>query len=361
MEGDNELTNNMNALVFLAPEKMVFEEVPTPSCPPNGILLKVKACGLCGSDLRTYHCGHANVRPPWILGHEIAGLVAEVGKEIQGYEIGDRLAVAPPVYCGRCVFCRRKEYDLCLNMKEIAQHWRGGFAEYMVIPQEALFLGSVNPIPENISYCEATISEPLSSCMKAQEIGRVEVGESVVIIGAGPVGCFHTEIAHARGASKVIIMDILEGRLELAKRFNPEVVINNAGAGYIPKVLKETDNLGADVVIVACPSDKAQMESLEMVGKGGRVIFFGGLPHGKSQVFLDTNLIHYKNLRIHGSSIFAPRHHKLAIKMIAEGKIKANEYITDVYSLQEYQEAIKVLESGKALKVVLMPDSGVKI
>jgi L-iditol 2-dehydrogenase len=351
----------MNALVFLGPEKMVSEEVSTPSCPPEGILLKVKACGLCGSDLRTYHSGHANVRPPWILGHEIAGVVAEVGKEIQGYKIGDRLAVAPPVYCGRCVFCRQDDYDLCLNMKEIAQHWPGGFAEYMIIPQEALFLGNVNPIPANISYCEATISEPLSSCIKAQEIGRVEVGESVVIIGAGPIGCFHTEIAHTRGVSKVMIMDILEERLELAKRFNPEVVIDSTGPGYISKVLKETDNLGADVVIVACPSKKAQIESLEMVRKGGRVIFFGGLPHGKSQVFLDTNLIHYKNLRIYGSSTFTPRHHKLAIEMIAEGKIKANEYITDVFSLQEYQKAIKVLELGKALKVVLMPDSEVKI
>jgi L-iditol 2-dehydrogenase len=329
----------MDALVFLGPEKMVLEEVSIPSCPPEGILLKVKACGLCGSDLRTYHSGHANVRPPWILGHEIAGVVAEVGKEIQGYKIGDRLAVAPPVYCGRCIFCRQGEYDLCLNMKEIAQHWPGGFAEYMII----------------------TISEPLSSCIKAQEIGRVEVGESVVIIGAGPIGCFHTEIAHTRGVSKVMIMDILEERLELAKRFNPEVVIDSTGPGYISKVLKETDNLGADVVIVACPSKKAQIESLEMVRKGGRVIFFGGLPHGKSQVFLDTNLIHYKNLRIYGSNTFTPRHHKLAIEMIAEGKIKANEYITDVFSLQEYQKAIKVLELGKALKVVLMPDSEVKI
>lgn len=361
MEGKNGVTNNMNALVFLGPEKMVLEEVSIPSCPPEGILLKVKACGLCGSDLRTYHSGHTNVRPPWILGHEIAGVVAEVGKEIQGYKIGDRLAVAPPVYCGRCIFCRQDEYDLCLNIKEIAQHWPGGFAEYMIIPPEALFLGNVNPIPANISYCEATISEPLSSCIKAQEIGRVEVGESVVIIGAGPIGCFHAEIAHTRGASKVMIMDILEERLELAKRFNPEVLINSAGPGYIPRVLKETDNLGADVVIVACPSEKAQIESLEMVRKGGRVIFFGGLPHGKSQVLLDTNLIHYKNLRIHGSSTFTPRHHKLAIEMIAEGKIKANKYITDVFSLQEYQKAIKVLELGKALKVVLMPDSEVKI
>jgi len=345
----------MKALVFQGPENMVLKEVPTPSCPADGVLLKVKACGLCGSDLRTYHNGHKNVTPPWILGHEIAGVVKEVGGEVRGYKKGDRLAVAPPVYCGKCHFCLRGEYDLCLNIKEIAQHWPGGFTEYMVIPKEALFLGNVNFIPENVSFYQAAISEPLSSCIKAQEIAQVEVGDTVIIIGAGPIGCFHTEVAHNKGASRVILMDIMQERLNLAKRFQPEVLINNSRPGYILKVVKETNNLGADVVIVACPSGKAQAESLKMVRKGGRVVFFGGLPHNKSQVSLDTNLIHYKNLRIYGSSRFAPKHNKLALKMIAEGKIKADQYITHILPLKDYQKAIQLLEEGKALKVVLIP------
>jgi len=346
----------MKALVFQGPGNIVFKEVPTPSCPADGILLKVKACGLCGSDLRTYHSGHRNVVPPWILGHEITGVVQEVGKEVQGYKVGDNLAVAPAVYCGKCHFCLRGEYDLCLNIKEIAQYWPGGFAQYMIIPREALSLGNINFIPENISFYQAAISEPLSSCIKAQQIARVEMGDTVVIIGAGPIGCFHTEIAHSRGASKVILMDIMQERLNLAERFHPEVLINNSQSGYISKVIEETDKLGADVVIVACPSGKAQAESLQIVRKGGRVIFFGGLPHDKSEVFLDTNLIHYKNLRVYGCNTFAPKHNKLALKMIAEGKIKADQYITHILPLNDHQKAIQLLEEGKAIKVVFAPN-----
>lgn len=343
----------MKALVFQEPKNILLKEVPDPSCPTDGILLKVRGCGLCGSDLRTYHSGHKNVIPPWILGHEIAGVVEEIGREVKGYKKGDRLAVAPPVYCGKCYFCLRGEYDLCLNIKEIAQHWPGGFAEYMVIPREALLLGNVNFIPRNVSFYQAAISEPLSSCIKAQQMAQVEIGDTVVIIGAGPIGCFHTELAYNRGASKVILMDIMPERLNLAERFQPEVLINNNQSGYISRVFKETNNLGANVVIVACPSGKAQTESTKMVRKGGRIIFFGGLPHNKSQIFLDTNLIHYKNLQVYGSSRFAPEHNKLALKMIAEGKIKADQYITHILPLENYQKAIQLLEDGKALKVVL--------
>ncbi|NQS90376.1 alcohol dehydrogenase catalytic domain-containing protein [Patescibacteria group bacterium] len=343
----------MKALVFQEPKNILLKEVPVPFCPTDGILLKVKGCGLCGSDLRTYHSGHKNVIPPWILGHEIAGVVEEIGREVKGYKKGDRLAVAPPVYCGKCYFCLRGEYDLCLNIKEIAQHWPGGFAEYMVIPKEALLLGNVNFIPKNVSFYQAAISEPLSSCIKAQQMAQVEIGDTVVMIGAGPIGCFHTELAHDRGASRVILMDIMQERLNLAERFQPEVLINNSQSGYISRVFKETNNLGANVVIVACPSGKAQTESIKMVRKGGRIIFFGGLPHNKSQVFLDTNLIHYKNLQVYGSSRFAPEHNKLALKMIAEGKIKADQYITHILPLENYQKAIQLLEDGKTLKVVL--------
>lgn len=345
----------MNALIFEGPRNMALKEVPIPSCPSDGILLKVEACGLCGSDLRTYHSGHKNVTPPWILGHEIAGVVEKVGTKVQGHKKGDRLAVAPPVYCGKCHFCLRGEYDLCLNIKEIAQHWPGGFAEYMIIPRESLFLGNINFIPQNVSFYQTAISEPLSSCIKAQQMTQVQLGDTVVIIGAGPIGCFHAEIAHERGASRVILMDIMQERLNLAKRFQPEVLINNSRPGYVSRVIRETDDLGADVVIVACPSDKAQAESLEMTRKGGKIVFFGGLPHGKSQVSLDTNLIHYKNLRVYGSSRFAPEHNKLALKMIAEGKIKADEYVTHILPLKDYQKAIQLLEEGKALKIVLTP------
>lgn len=345
----------MRALVFKGIENLVLEEVETPTCPEDGILLHVKACGFCGSDLRTYHFGHRNVNPPWIIGHEVAGEVVEVGKNIEGYKIGDRLAVAPPVYCGKCHFCKRGLYYLCENIKEIAQHWPGGFAEFMVIPPEALKYGNVNPIPEGMSFEEAAISEPPSSCINAQENTGVKIGDTVTIIGTGPIGCFHLQIARARGALKIIMMDILKKRLELVERFHPDLIIDNSKNDYIKKVIQATEGLGSDVVIVACPSAKAQMDSLKMARKGESVIFFGGLPPGKSMTSLDTNLIHYKALHILGSTTFSPEHNRMALKLISTGKIEAKKYITHTFPLKDFKEAIRVIEKGEALKVVLKP------
>lgn len=345
----------MKALVYKGIKDLSLQEVETPSCPPESILLQVKACGFCGSDLRTYYSGHQNVNPPWIIGHEVAGEVIEMGEDVDGYKVGDRLAVAPPVYCGMCHFCKRGLYYLCENIKEIAQHWPGGFTEFMIIPPEALKLGNVNIIPEELSFEEAAISEPPSSCINAQENAQVTMRETVAIMGAGPVGCFHLQIARARGASKIIIMDILEKRLKLARRFSPDLIINNSREGYIKEVMEATNNLGPDVVVVACPSAQAQMDSLKIARKGGRVIFFGGLPHGKSQASLDTNLIHYKALRVLGSTTFSPEHNKKALRLIFEGKIQAKKYITHTFPLEDFKEAIRVIGKGEALKVVLKP------
>jgi len=345
----------MKALVYKGIKELVLEEVETPSCPSDSILLRVKACGFCGSDLRTYYFGHRNVTPPWIIGHEVAGEIVEVGENIDSYRVGDRLAVAPPVYCGKCYFCGKGLYYLCENIKEIAQHWPGGFAEFMVIPPEALKYGNVNFIPEGMSFEEAAISEPPSSCINAQENAQIKMGDTVTIMGAGPIGCFHLQIARARGALKIIVMDILKKRLELVKRFSPDLIIDNSREGYIKKVMQVTDNLGSDVVIVACPSAKAQMDSLKIVRKGGRVIFFGGLPHGKSLASLDTNLIHYKALFVLGSTTFSPQHNKMALRLISKGKIEAKKYITHTFPLEDFKEAIQVIEKGEALKVILKP------
>jgi len=281
--------------------------------------------------------------------------VEKVGAKVEGYRVGDRLSVAPPVYCGQCYFCQQGLYYLCENIRELAQHWPGGFAEFMVIPPEALKCGNVNFMPGGMSFEEAAISEPPSSCINAQEVAQVTMGETVTVVGAGPIGCFHLEIARARGALRIIIMDILKNRLELAGRFSPDLVIDNSKEDYLQKVMQVTGNRGSDLVIVACPSAKAQMDSLLIARKGGRVIFFGGLPHGKSLVSLDTNLIHYKALGVMGSTSFSPRHNKMALQLIAQGKIRARKYITHLFPLEDFKEAIRVIERGEALKVVLKP------
>lgn len=343
----------MRALVYHAIQDFRIEEIEKPACPPKGLLLKVKACGLCGGDVRTYFGGHKSVTPPWIIGHEIAGVVEEVGGQTRGFHKGDRLAIAPIVYCGKCPFCLQGKYYLCQNIKEIAQHWPGGFAEFMAIPEEALKLGNVNVIPKGLSFEEAAISEPPSSCLNAQDRAQVGMGDSVVIIGAGPVGCFHCEIAHIRGALKIVMVDLLNERLKLAERFTPDLLLDSSHSGYLKKINDETEGLGADVVIVACSSIKAQQDALEIARNGGRVIFFGGLPPGKSSSSLDVNLLHYKNLQVFGAYSFSPEHHWLSLKLTSKGKIDAQKYITHVIPLENIIEGIKAVKEGVALKVVV--------
>ncbi|TKJ46126.1 hypothetical protein CEE35_01325 [Candidatus Aerophobetes bacterium Ae_b3b] len=343
----------MKALVYHAIQDFRIEEIEKPACPPEGLLLKVKACGLCGGDVRTYFGGHKSVTPPWIIGHEIAGIVEEVGDQTKGFHKGNRLAVAPVVYCGKCPFCLEGKHYLCQNVKEIAQHWPGGFAEFMAIPEDALKLGNVNVIPQGLSFEEAAISEPPSSCLNAQDRAQVGMGDSVVIIGAGPVGCFHCEIARIRGALKIVMVDLLNERLKLAERFSPDLLLESSDSGYLKKLNDETEGLGADVVIVACSSTKAQQDALEIARNGGRVIFFGGLAPGKSSSSLDANLLHYKNLQIFGAYSFSPEHHRLSLKLISKGKIDAKKYITHVIPLENIIEGIKAVKEGIVLKVVV--------
>jgi len=347
----------LKALFFVSPGKMEIREVPKPVCPDGGMLVKVFACGFCGSDLRTYKSGHPRVNPPWIIGHEIAGVVEEVGRGVKKFQVGDRVAVAPPVYCGKCWYCRRGLFYLCLNQREIAQAWPGGFAEYIAIPPEAIAFGSINKIPKGLSFEEAAISEPASSCVNAHEVADTSLEDSVVIIGAGPIGCFHVEIAKARGAQKVILMDVLESRLDLARRFSPDYLLQNkpGSSEHIDKILELTEGRGASVIVVACPSGEAQQDALKMAAKGGRILFFGGLPKEKSMVSFDSNLIHYRGLKIIGATTFSPKHHEIALSMFVSRKIHAQDYITHVFPLEDYQKAIDALLNGEALKVVLKP------
>ena len=343
----------MHAVVLYAPGDYRYTQVDKPTCNKNGILVKVMACGLCGSDLRTLRSGHRNVKLPAIIGHEVSGVVVETGKAYRGcYKVGDDLALAPVVYCGECDFCVAGQFQYCENIKELAQYWSGGFAEYMAIPPEALQLGTIQKKPKDLEYAHAAIAEPPSSCINAQELLEIGIEDTVVIIGAGPVGCMHICIAKARGARKVIIADVSEDRLEFAKRFEPDVIIDSAKTDLVEEVKKLTDGKGAQVVITANPVAQTQIQAVQMAKKAGRISFFGGLPHDNCTPSIDTNLIHYKALHIIGTTSFAPKHHRLALDLICRDKIPASKLITHRLPLSEFDKGVELCVQGKALKVV---------
>jgi L-iditol 2-dehydrogenase len=350
------MKDTMQAVVVRAPMQFDVEDVPLPRVPAGGFLLKVIACGLCGSDLRTLRSGHRKVTLPWIIGHEICGEVVEVGSEYRGpWQAGERLAVGPNAYCGVCDFCLDGQYELCENYAEIAQKWPGGFAEYIAIPEECVRLGTIHRPPEGLDPALAGISEPVSSCVNAQDRGQVGLGDTVVIIGTGPVGCIHVSLARARGADKIYVVDIVDDRLEMAAAFGPDATINSAKTDLVAEVWKLTRGKGATVVITATPAPIASVQAVEMARKGGRILIFGGLPKDNSKPGVDMNIVHYNALHIIGTSAFAPRHQRVALDFMASGRIPGDKLVTHRFPLAQFKEGAMLALEGRALKVVFFP------
>ena len=346
----------MKAVVVHAPREFGVEEVSEPDISEGGFLLKVVACGLCGSDLRTLRSGHRKVTFPWIIGHEICGTVVKTGDQYYGkWREGDLLAVGPIVYCGRCDFCVNGQYELCESYREIAQVWPGGFAEYIAIPEEAVRLGTIWPVPEGLDPAFAAISEPISSCVNAQEKGQIQLGDTVVIIGAGPIGYIHTSLARVRGADRIFIADIVDERLKRAEAFGPDETINAANTDPVEKVRELTDGKGAEVVITATPAPVAVVQAVEMARQGGRILVFGGLPKDNSKPGVDINTLHYNALHMIGNTIFAPRHQRMALRLMASGRIPADKLVTHRLPLSEFKRGATMALEGMVLKAVFFP------
>jgi L-iditol 2-dehydrogenase len=343
----------VKAAIFEGIENIKVREIDKPLCKDNGMLIKVEACGICGSDIRNYHTGLREGITKQIMGHEIAGIVESVCLSVDRFKKDDRIAIAPDVHCGQCYYCQRGLVNLCLDHKMIGTHWQGGFAQYLYLPDVVLKRGIVRHLPERISFGEATIAEPASSVLAAQENANIGLGNTVLIIGDGPIGCLHIEIARARGASRIILAGL--DKLKLAAQFEPDYLIDAASQNTVKEVLNITGGLGADIAIIANPVSKTQEQGIESVRKRGRVVLFGGLPGNNPNTVLNSNLIHYNELSITGAFSYTPIHHEQALQLINKGKICARKYISRTVSLDQIADGIEAVEKGEALKVIVNP------
>lgn len=350
------MSESMRAIVMTAPMKMEARDVPMPKIDPHGMLVKVAACGLCGSDLRTIRSGHSKVSLPWILGHEVCGVVTETGKEYSGsWKVGDRLSIGPNTYDPGDRYCVDGLHELSAEVKEIAQAWPGGFAEYLAIPPEAVRLGNVLPVPPDLPDEIAAIVEPGSSVVHAHEKARTHLGDTVLVMGTGPIGCIHLAVARASGASQVFMCDINDDRLEMAKAFEPDALINNSREDLGARLSELTGGTGPTIVITANPAPESQIVAVEVVAKGGKVVLFGGLPHDNSCPGVDMNLIHYKNVSLIGISKFAPRHFRMSLDLLSSGQIPGDKLVTHVMPLADFDQGLNLALTGKAIKAVFKP------
>lgn len=345
----------MKAALLTGKESLHITEVPIPEISGNEMLLKVRAASICGTDVRMYQNGykHVDAEHPLILGHEFSGDIAVIGENIVSYNVGQKVSVAPNIGCGVCDMCVSGNTHLCRNYQAFGVTMNGGFAEYVRIPEMAIRQGNVSPLKEDISYPAAALVEPLSCVYNGQKLLNAPKGAETLIIGMGPIGIMHIMIAKIFGAGRIFINDLNNERVNKAKELIPDVIPLQ---GDIMDGLRRNGVEGVDVCIIAAPAASAQTQSLEYMNTNGKILYFGGLPAGRENVTINTNLIHYKQLTIQGCSKQSVSEYRLCAKMVNDGRIPLNLIMSDSYSIDRFQEAMDNAAATKGLKHVILFD-----
>ncbi|MCL2059291.1 MAG: alcohol dehydrogenase catalytic domain-containing protein [Oscillospiraceae bacterium] len=369
------------------------EEAPVPDIADGELLLRVKAAAICGTDLRMYINGAAGVDEahPLICAHEFSGVIEEVGAGAgagagagtcagesagtgvdagagtgtgagentgtgasvgTGFTKGMRVSVAPNIGCGVCDRCAAGKSHHCLDLRALGVNIDGGFAEFVKIPAEAVRLGNVVKLDPGVSFEAAAANEALSCVYNAYERYGVEPGDTVVIIGAGAIGLMHAKLAKLSGAAKIIMSDLSADRLSLCTKIEPSLIA--VGGDLKQAVDDETSGRGAEVVITACSSASAQRDAFGYAALDGRVNFFGGLPSGAEVVALNTNIIHYKQLHVTGTTRSSHAHYRKTMRMIKEGLFDLDGLITHRFALDKIDEAFDNTHKTIGLKQAIM-------
>ena len=351
------MKETMLAAVYHGPHDIRAEEVPVPEIGPDEILLKVQNAHICGTDLRILHGDHrkypeGTIRIP---GHEVAGVIEKVGENITKYAPGDRVFVAPNMGEGDSRETISGNNNLDPNYRAIGINLDGAFAEYMRIPADAIRQGNVMKLGEDEDPAIAALIEPLACVLRGQNAVNVHSGDVVVVMGAGPIGMMHMLLAKARGAAVVIVSEPVENRRAQALELGADYVIDPIHEDLKALVDKVSDGRGADVSITAAPSKVAQETALKIAAVGGRINLFGGLPKDDPTIRFDSNLVHYKELIVTGTTACSTYDCLQAADLVRSGTIKLEGMVTSSFPLSEVKAAFAAAEDGNNLRVSLEP------
>src|SRR5919107_1692030 len=370
----------MNAAVFYSPNNLSVQEIqlPTDKDEKGGVMLKVNACAICGYDVRVFRNGHSKVTLPIILGHELYGELLETITTTTTtttttstgiIKEGSRVAVCPVIPCLNCRYCYNKQYNLCINLKEIGSTVDGGFAEYVKIPKNIIQIGGLVSVPDNLSNEEAALLEPLACCLNAfSHIGQIITEEergrsSVVIIGDGPIGLLHLQLSKLYGA-KTIVVGKISARIQKAKSMGADEVIfaddnhhkSSCKETSVDNVLEFTDGIGANVVIVATSNPAALDLAMKIAAKNSIINIFAGIPkenNNNNAVPIDPNWLHYNQISITGSFSSTPSMLHEAARLASTKEIDLSKIVTHRYSLSNIEEAILATERYYGLRAVI--------
>ena len=348
-------TQMMKAIQLTGKESLKMTEIPIPEIGPDEMLLRVRAASICGTDVRMYKNGYKNVSEdhPLIPGHEFSGDIAAVGRNVTAYHAGQKVSVAPNIGCGVCDMCVSGNTHLCRTYDAFGVTMDGGFAEYVRIPEKAIRQGNVSPLEDEISYSEAALVEPLSCVYNGQMLMNAPKGADTLIIGMGPIGIMHIMMARVFGAGRIFVNDLNADRLKNAAKLIPDVIPLE---GDVMSGLHACGAEGVDVCIIAAPAPSAQAQSLEYMNMNGNILYFGGLPAGRENVTINTNLIHYKQLTIRGCTKQSVSEYRLCAKLVNDGRIPLHLIVSDSYRIEQFQEAMDNAAAAIGLKHVFLFD-----
>jgi len=347
----------MLAAVYHGPEDVRLEEVPVPIIGADEVLLKVANAGICGTDLRIWHGAHRKFPPGTVRipGHELVGDIAELGANVKGLEPGERVFVAPNMGCGHCRQCVSGNNNRCARYEAIGVTMDGAFAEYVRIPAAAILQGNLIPLAAQADPAAAALIEPFACVLRGQDAVAVRPGEVVLVVGAGPIGVMHVMLARLRGAGRVIVSDLLPDRLRLAIRTGADRTVSPLQEDLAAVIAEESGGEGADVIIVAAPAAGAQEEALKLSAIGGRINLFGGLPREQSTIRFDSNLVHYKELVVTGTTACSTADCWRAAALVNSGRVDLSHLVSARFPLSEALQALAAAEDRKSLKVVIEP------
>ena len=328
------------------------EDVEVPEVKEGEVLVKVKAATTCGTDLKIFQRGYVEkvIKLPTIFGHEWAGEVAEVGKGLEWPRKDMRVRAGNSAPCLHCSMCQRGKYNLCENMIWL---W-GAYAEYIKVPARMVLI-NMQGIPDGISYEEAAITEPLACVLHGVEQANVKLGDTVAIIGAGPIGLLHLLTVKKMGAGRTIMIDLVDERLGFAEKLGADATVNSGKENVETRIRELTGGHGADVAIEAIGLSATWEQALKLARKGGTVLEFGGCPPG-TEIKVNAEMLHYGELTVMGTFHTTPLHFRKALNLIATRTIDVRPLVTRKMKLDNIKEAFEILSTSKnEIKIGILP------
>ncbi|MEO8423804.1 MAG: alcohol dehydrogenase catalytic domain-containing protein [Actinomycetota bacterium] len=335
-------------------------EAEEPKLDPRGAILKVEACGICGTDARTFFNGDPKAPVPWVLGHEPVGTLAEVGADADlppGVAEGDRVFLGSILTCGECRWCTEGFQNLCEHHLLYGYDpFPGAYADYAAVPPIAT--KNLIPLPHDLPSDLATVADPFACALNGIEQLDIQLGDTVMILGTGPIGCWQAVMARDRGASRVWMTDVSKERLDIAMGVVGKFIDDAWVAGDdngVEDVLSRTDGVGVERVSVAAPAKPAQQAALEMAAKRAKVVYFAGLPKHDPVSPLDMNQLHYKELSILGAYGASHRQYRITMDYLNRRREDLEGVVTHRFPLEQIGEAFETIRSGSGLKMVIVP------